>query len=235
MDEPSEKAKQAEALLRSDTFSVDEARKKLTGLTQDELTWLSRSFMDFIHSLFFYHDELDSSMHPENDAFIESVAADMEKRLLALIDAGLDPNHMYDEENPIWFFQYITDEHNLNARLLRILLEHGGNPNVNHADDAWDDSNIFEYVDQKIIHDPEKREQMIPYLMMLAGFGGKTRDGDNFFTMTGNHKIEEFKLIEKLCWTVESSEYEKEKNLFVICVSIHIFNRETGEEIAHYD
>ena len=130
MFEPSERAKEAESILTADSFSPDEAKEKLTGLSKDELTWLSQSFMQYAHNLFYWHDELDSSLHPENDAYIESVAVDLEKRLCFLVDAGLDPNHVVDEENPIWNFQYIADEHYLNARLLRILLEHGGNPNI---------------------------------------------------------------------------------------------------------
>ena len=185
---------------------------------------------------FLFKDDLDSSLHPENDAYIERIAVDMEERLHALIDAGLDPNHVFDDENPIWNFQYITEEHCLNARLLRILLEHGGNPNINPGEDEWDDLNIYEYVDIAVFHNEEGIDRAIPYLLMLTAFGGKSRNGRCYFVMTGEHRIEELKEIEQLVWDCDSTTIHKvEDKLFSNQIEIHFYNRETNEEIAYYD
>lgn len=67
MFEPSEKAKQAEKILRANSFSSEKARENFSGLSQDELTWLSQSFMDYVYALFAFNDDLDSSLHPENN------------------------------------------------------------------------------------------------------------------------------------------------------------------------
>lgn len=231
MFEPSAQAKSADDLLRADPFLSDKAKEQMIGLSKDELTWLSLSFGDYAYNKFYWDDDLDSSLHPENDSQIENAVADMEERLCTLISMGLDPNHVLDEENPIWFFQYTLNEHYLNARLLRILLEQHGNPNINPYEDDLDDLNLYEYITQKILFDDEGRDRAIPYLMMLAAYGGKNRYGNNYFILKGDHKIEEFKEIEKLDWTYECTKREKEKST-VTEVIIHIFNRTTKEEIA---
>lgn len=159
----------------------------------------------------------------------------MEERLRIMIDSGLDPNHVFDGENPIWDFQYITEEHCLNARLLRILLEHGGNPNIDPEEDGEYGINLYEYVDIAVYHNKEGIDRAIPYLLMLTAFGGKTRDGKRYFVMTEGHAIEELKKIEKLVWDCNSSSIHKiEEKIGTNNVEIHVFNRETQEEIAHY-
>ena len=228
MFKESNDAVEALRLLQEDAIQKEKLENKLIGLSQDDLTWLSLEFLsdyDAINELEFipFSDDLFGT-----DEKAETRVIDLESRMKMLLEAGLDPNHILDEDNPIWICQYVTATHNLNARILRLLLQYGGDPCITTEPRGED---IYSYVNYKMGNETDQIETLIPYFLMLSGFGGRLYGGICPVVMNDGHSLEELKEIEKLEWDfgpfLEAPERQN-------CYTMYIYNAETGEEIGHY-
>ena len=228
MFKESNDAVEALRLLQEDAIQKEKLENKLIGLSQDDLTWLSLEFLsdyDAINELEFipFSDDLF-----DTEEKAETRVIDLESRMKMLLEAGLDPNHIVDEDNPIWECQYTTPVHDLNARFLRLLLEHGGNPCISVEARGED---LYSYINYKMGHELYQLATLIPCFLMLSAFGGILYSGVCPVFMNEGHEIDELKEIEKLEWDfgpfLEAPERQE-------CYTLHIYNAETGEEIGHY-
>lgn len=225
--EPSHQAAEALNVLKEKWLRPESAKNCLKGLSQDDLTWLSLEFLSDYDSINERNIPFSDDLFGV-DEFAEARVCDLVNRLKLLLEAGLDPNHIVDEDNPIWECQYTAPVHDLNARFLRLLLEHGGNPCISVEARGED---LYSYINYKMGHEPYQLETLIPCFLMLSAFGGILYSGVCPVFMNEGHEIDELKEIEKLEWDfgpfLEATERQE-------CYTLHIYNAETGEEIGHY-
>lgn len=147
--------------------------------------------------------------------------------LRLLLDHGLDSNVITDDENVMWNVQYI-DAPNVGAAALRLLLEHGGDPNLEpyHSLACFEDTDIalyYGYTDSREVC-------VIQSLCVLAAYGGRCRNGHLPLIMLNGYNVDIFKKF-------EDYEYIWEKNPY--CSNhgrrmIRIYEKDTGEEVARY-
>ena len=228
MFKPSQLAAEALNVLKEEWLRPETAKNCLKGLSPDDLTWLSLEFLSDYNSI----NERESIPFSDDlfgvDEFAEARVCDLVNRLKLLLEAGLDPNHIVDEENPIWECQYITPVHGLNARFLWLLLEYGGNPCICVESRGED---LYSYINYKMGNEPDQIETLTPCFLLLSGFGGVLYGGACPVVMNDGHGIEELKRIDKLEWGfgpfLEAPERQD-------CYTLHIYNAETSEEIGHY-
>lgn len=136
-------------------------------------------------------------------------------RIKLLLEAGLCPNTVVDSENCMWLTQYVNKK-DLGATILRMLLESGGNPNL-----EVDNDQLFEYITFKVLYeecDPLWYTVFQCFLVLLA-YGGCWRDGSIPFRMVGDNKIEIFKNFER----------------YVRGWDWHIYDVKTGEDVAFWE
>ena len=152
--------------------------------------------------------------------------------LRLLLNYGLDPNVCIGTDNALWNAQYI-DFPNAGAAVMRLLLEHGGNPNLVLPDSdgtfyggaEW---SLLEDVDLDVLEDARDYglDFSVQCWMVLAAFGKTFRDGTPAVTMLNGNNIEILKEFERFDYKVEMID----RYYYNLC----IFNKETSEEVAKY-
>ena len=150
--------------------------------------------------------------------------------LKLLLDFGLDPNVIAGENNIMWHSKHIDapDELNMGAQALRLLLEHGGNPNLM---DHWDGLTFFEDIDYYISSDGEDGYlTRFPFFLVLAAFGGSIEGRTPLIMLEGN-KVDIFKDFELFDFKIETLPKKHAEGDWIV----HIFNKNTKEEVAYYD
>ena len=148
-----------------------------------------------------------------------------------LLEQGLDPNTRYapdttEEENVMSALKFVygTDE---GARTMRLLLEHGGDPNLEM--DCW---TPFEWIDTDLSIDPLSAEEkdlcenFVQCLLVMQAYGGHFKDGAVPFVMRDGYSSEIFKEFEKFDFRIGHDE-EKPG-------CIHVFEKATGTVVADY-
>lgn len=152
--------------------------------------------------------------------------------LKLLLDYGLDPNICIGTDNIMWDAQYV-DFPDVGAAALRLLLEHGGNPNLVIPDPegtfyrGWEHS-LLEFADLYVLEDAYDYglDFSVQCWMILAAYGKTFRDGTPAITMLNGHSIDILKKFEQFDYTVKYVD-----NRYI---DLRIINKETGEEVAEY-
>lgn len=146
-----------------------------------------------------------------------------------LLQYGLDPNVTIDEDNALWGAMYI-DAPNVGASVMRLLLEHGGDPNHCTPEDP---ETIFEYINFKVSYDEYTYEWLhtVQCWLVLMAHGACWDDGKIPLTMLNENSVEIFKNFEKYTYTIEYLPQEPNK---YGCWIMHIYDKETYEEVAVY-
>ena len=155
----------------------------------------------------------------------------------AVLDNGMDPNQLVSDEGPAknleeTYFETplicatrIEDDYDLAAAAsLKLLLEHGGDPNTVYIFDSTCE-NVFEfYVEEDFVHGPDLPGAAFYGLILCAAYGGKYRNGHMPFTMLIDAPISIFKDYE-LYWY----EYVKTENNQEI---LYIIEKAFGRRVA---
>lgn len=138
--------------------------------------------------------------------------------LSLLLEYGLDPNIVVNEDNVMWNLQWVYAP-NVGAGALRLLLENGGDPN--HEQSSWG-GRLFQNIDYEIDEDVGEVSwyAVIQMWLVLIAYGGYRIEGILPITMKNGNSVEIFKNFEN---------YYFEKNEV-----LQIFDKETGEEVAYY-
>ena len=147
-----------------------------------------------------------------------------------LLEFGLDPNLVVDEESAFWHAMYI-DAPNVGASLMRLLLENGADPNLPTISAG---ESIFDYIDFKVSFDEYTHDYFytVQCWLVLMAYGGQFRkNGKIPITMLNGHSVEIFKNFELFDYTIEPLPQEPGK---YGCWIMHIYNIETKEEVARY-
>ena len=219
-------------------------------LTEDELAELAISFTE--DCSFEYSDALiseDKSVRIANmhsNYIIEAIDL--------LLKFGLNPNTVVIGDNVMWSAMWI-DAPNVAASLLRLLLEHGGDPNHYLPEEC---DSIFGYIDVKVSIDEYTHDffHTVQCWLLLMGYGARWRNGELPLTMLGENSVEIFKNFERYDYEIEilPQKFEKDgcwimrifdlvrphkrvKDDFFDFLNfgvMHIFDVETKEEVAVY-
>ncbi len=147
--------------------------------------------------------------------------------LRLLLEHGLDPNVTADDENVMWNVQNI-DAPNVGAAALRLLLEHGGNLNL----EPYHSLACFEDTDAALYYgDTDSREVcVIQSLCVMAAYGGRCRNGYLPIIMLNGYNVDIFKKFEDYEYIWEKNPYCSNHGRWMI----RIYRKDTGEEVARY-
>ena len=146
-----------------------------------------------------------------------------------LIEQGLDPNLVVNDDNPIWNVMWI-DAPNIGASVMRLLLENGGDPNHYLSSEG---ETVFDYISFKVSYDEYTHDYFhtVQCWLVLMGYGACWKDGEIPLAMLNGNSVEIFKKFELYDYTIEPLPQEPGK---YGCWIMHIYNVETNEEVARY-
>lgn len=201
-------------LLSSRKFSKKELTQIAVACTDDCFS----EYRDAIDENF--KDFSESDMH--SNYILDSISL--------LLEFGLDPNEIFEDENPMWNSMWI-DAPNVGAAVLRLFLENGGNPN--HCIPP-DHETLFDYISFKVSYDEYFHDYFftVQCWLVLMAYGGCWSDGMIPLIMLGDNSVEIFKNFELFDYEIEVLEQVAGR---YGCWIMHIFNKESGEEVARYE
>ncbi len=155
----------------------------------------------------------------------------------AFLDYGMNPNQLVldeeqDEERedklydiPLIAVTRIVDD-TTGVASLKILLEHGGDPNTVHEFGAFKE-NVFEfYVEDEFANGPDLTGGSFYGLLLCWAYGGKQQSGYEPFSMLIEAPTSIFKDY-GLYWY----EYERHENY---SSTLYVIEKETGKRVAQY-
>lgn len=149
--------------------------------------------------------------------------------LKLLVEYGFDPNvnnSTYDDT--AMFGLIYVDMPNVGASALRYLLENGANPNF--GDNFVKTDNLFNYLTASIAFDKYDFAYKVQCWLVLMAYGASYTDGTIPLEMLNGNKIEIFKNFERFDYKIE----HYPENSCCGKWTMHIFNKETGEEVARW-
>ncbi len=190
------------------------------GFTSEELCWIYCCGMGYRGLL----------TDPEN----------LPKVTKAMLELGMNPNQLVTDETPdegrsnhFYYTPLIAvtrfDDDPTAAKSLKLLLDHGGDPNtVYQFGEPGDYSeNVFEfYVEDEFVHAPDLDCRSFFGLLLCWAYGGKQQSGYKPFKMLIDAPPLVFKDYDRY-W------YEYEKNIDHSS-SLYVVEKETGKRIAQY-
>lgn len=140
---------------------------------------------------------------------------------------GLMPNYIMvegsDEDNIMQEIRYI-DNGDVAPSIMRMLLEHGGNPNlIVGGEDLFKDLDfdiVFDVIEQnnKRIFDIEFRIWLV-----MMGYGGRIDNHDCPVNLKSGYTVEIFKIFEDFDYRIEFLQKDWK---------LHIFYKSNGDEVA---
>lgn len=190
--------------------------------TPEELTQTILRLMDqecFIES----HDFIDvHGRKPERGELHTHYLYDLLRIFLAF---GLNPNEIQDGDNVMSSLGYVGNGYDA-ANCLRLLLEHGGDPNL-----VVDYESNYDYLSFRISYDMYEYDQdyidtLVHLWFVASGYGGRYSSGIEPLEMKNGHSIEELRTHEQFAYFIEPWPDKPS------CWTMHIIRKETGEEIA---
>lgn len=223
MFEPSEQIQQLYELLSQLPPELDTARKMMESEhpSELELAWLAKEVVDNTFSE--YRDLIvDKTLEAPGSLHREYLYQTVE----FLLEQGLNPNIVVDNEENVMFGLEFTDGPDVAAKVMRLLLEHGGNPNLYVVSDNLVSEIEFEIYEYRSYKKP-KDEHRVQLTMVLQAYGGHwPKDNSVTYTMRDGYKAEIFKEFEKFDYRTG---YEAGSPGY-----IHIFEKATGKTVADY-
>jgi len=155
----------------------------------------------------------------------------------AFLDRGMDPNQLvtedYPDEAPEKNFYHTPlisatrfEDDSTAAESLKLLLEHGGDPNTIYEYGDFEE-NVFEfYVEDEFVHGPDLDCRTFYGLLLCRAYGGKQRSGYEHFMMLIDAPISIFKEYDRYWY-----EYEHHENY---SSTLYVVEKETGKRVARY-
>lgn len=156
-----------------------------------------------------------------------------------MLEFGLDPNIITDRSNIVDELE-LVDYNYTAADTIRMLLEHGGDPNLICDSESlfeWLDSNIILDVSYGFVGDSDDEDSNYLYdwrvydikfhiWLVLMAYGGKLMSGAEPVKLKEGLSLSMFRQHENFDYSIEYTKaYDKGWVM-------HIFNRETKEEVA---
>lgn len=186
---------------------------------------LTQTILHFVDSECFYDSYDFQKDHGREPVRGELSVHNLYGLLELFLEFGFDPNAIEDDENIMSLLGYIYNGYDA-ANCARLLMEHGGNPNLiveDHSVCGWlsvrIDFDISEY-------GPDDLDDMIHLWFVFLGYGGRATDGQELIEMKNGHSVEELRTHEQFSYIVETLPEQDNKWI------MHIIHKETGEEVA---
>ena len=200
--------------------------------TEEELMWVAVELTD--NTMGEYRDVMDEGCTSVTlDGMHRNYLYDT---ILFLLEHGLKPNtvinkgSMSDADNAMFCLKF-TDGPDVAARVMRLYMEHGGDPNLyireNYGETLLSniEFDIYEYGDYEKPDD----ENLVQCVMVLQAYGGgwigKDKKFHTSFTMREGYSSEIFKEFEKFDYRTGREEHPG---------NIHVFEKATGVTVADY-
>ena len=155
----------------------------------------------------------------------------------AMLDRGMDPNGLVTreepDENPEKNYYHIplieatrAEDDSTTAESLKLLLEHGGDPNTLYEFGSFEE-NVFEfYVEDEFANGPDLSEGSFYGLLLCYAYGGRQRSGHRPFTMLTDAPISVFKDYKRY-WYEYDKRPDHQSTLYVV-------EKDSGKRIAQY-
>jgi len=155
----------------------------------------------------------------------------------AFLYCGMNPNQLVlnnkqeeEQENKWYNIPLIEatriEDDSAGAESLKLLLDHGGDPNTVHEFGDFTE-NVFEfYVEDEFANGPDLDCGSFYGLLLCAAYGGKYRNGYIPFTMLIEEPISIFKDYDRYWY-----EYEQSENY---SSTLYVIEKETGKRVAQY-
>ena len=225
MFEPSERMKRLYELLSQIPPEYDAARRMLEAEKpgEEELAWLAAELVNDTFGEYgdwLYNGAAVAAPGKLHRDYLYQV-------IELLLEQGLNPNVVLDDEENAMFLLRYTDGPDVAAKIMRLFLEHGGDPNLYGASDnlvSDIEFDMYEYGEYKKPRD-EHRVQLTMILQAYGGHWPENRENVTYMMQNGN-KAEIFKEFEKYDYFCGDAEGH--------LGDIHIFNKATGEIVADY-
>lgn len=195
-------------------------------LTAEELAELAIDFTD--NCFYEYRDALDSEC--ESVALQNMHSNYIVEAITLLLECGLDPNTIIDDDNVMWNTMWI-DAPNIAPSVLKLLLENGGNPNHFIPNER---ETLFDFIDFYVSYDQYTHRYFhtVQCWLILMAYGASWQDNGKIpLTMLGENTVEIFKNYQLYDYEIEPLPQEPGK---YGCWIMHIYNIETKEEVAVY-
>lgn len=188
---------------------------------------LTQTILHFVDSECFYDSydfKKDHGREPERG---ELPIHNLYGLLELFLKFGLDPNEIEDDENITSMLGYVYSGYDA-ANCARLLMEHGGNPNL-----VVDDFSVCGWLSVRIDfeiseHGPDDLDDMVHLWFVLLGYGGRATNGQELVEMQNGHSVEELRAHEQFTYRVEQNADCSGKWL------MHIIHKETNEEVATF-
>ena len=221
----------------------EKARESLDALCLPSET-LSYIAWEVVEPCFFEYDDLPGNDNYENPGDNENINHELFHSFYLydvfelLLEYGMNPNGIITidnhEENIISKIG-LSGNGNVAARCTRLLMEHGGNPNLEVDDDVIFLEDIadltfdidFGYYNLRYYR-KHFRAKFQRWLVLLA-YGGVLENGNAPVKMQNGYSVEIFKEFERFRWEVEPHEPTPEQPDTWF---LHIFDIKTGEKVA---
>lgn len=158
----------AEKLLQQECFSSDEVNKVAMRYTDECYLDVADTFC-----LDPYDHISPPGFIPPSEVVPERHSTHLYDVIKLLLDHGLDPNAIVDEDNIMEMLLYVDNEY-VAADTMALLLEHGGNPNLN-----MDGQSVFGMVDFEVWFGSVEQalrwryDVWVHVWMVLLAYGGK--------------------------------------------------------------
>ena len=146
-----------------------------------------------------------------------------------LLEFGLNPNVSLNGENAMWNTMWISAP-NVGATALRLMLEHGGDPNHRIPEEV---ETLFDWIDFKVSYDEYTHEYLhtVQLWWVLMAYGACFSNGKISITMLDGNSVEILKNFERYDFTIEPLPQEPHR---YGCWNMHIYDKDTGKEVAVY-
>ena len=219
--------KQIKETFEQEPSNLEKIKTLLTSriFTKDELSELAIAFTDDCFCE--YRAALDDKVE---SVTIENMHSNyVVEAIKMLLEFGLDPNIVIDEDNVLWNAMWI-DAPNVAASVMRLLLENGGDPN--HVIPG-DPETLFDYIAFKVSYAEYTHDYFytVQCWLVLMAYGACRHNGKIPITMHGKQSVEIFKEFEQYDYEIEP--LPQEPGTYG-CWIMHIFNIHTKEQVARY-
>ena len=141
-----------------------------------------------------------------------------------LLKHGLDANLFIEDTNLMYELRYV-DYNYISAETMRLLLENGGNVNIDDGDEP-----MFQHLDYDVMFDASYRtvgkdlfDKEFKLWILMIGYGGVIKENETPVKIADGYSVEQFKDYENFTYEIEFSGKDS---------VMHIIDIRTNKEVA---
>lgn len=206
-----------------------EALSVADGFTKEEITYMALAVTEacFYEYRFLCFDHKEIEFEKMHSTYLL-------RSLKLLLKLGLDSNDIYASENILWNIKDV-DLQDVGPSALRLLLEHGGNPNLQDPEGSSQNllAGITDDVEYNYDNYVYEIDHMVKYMLVLIAFGAHWPDGETPLTIKEGYDPAIFKNFEEYNYRIVPLLQSTESCYG--CWIMHIYEKKTGIEVATWE